>query len=436
MGDKFVHSMYSYNLKKPDNIVEDSFINRRRAYIIRLNKNYSYTLSIIPALPIYNNFNKMKINLAELISKKFPNLFNKKRINLYFEKEASKASESGSEVFKEVMKNYNTKTINKFILDKNSIDYKKMKRKYNKSIIKRFSFKHYLYIFYANTYISSELSNHVVASRVFTDKINKQIMRTPLYFLQHGIMFAKPVDNPMALGFHKENVKFNLKKSVVSSDLEAKEFYKMGYKKEELMKTGLPKMDNEKISPKANKITYMPTWRYWEEAYVINNEIERTTYFQSLLNMIKLFEEAGLIDRLLISPHNKFATYISEHMKEYEHLICQNPSIALNMSQIFITDYSSIIYDSIYQGGYPIFYWKDSEYLIENYKATPPVNENNAPGVVVKTDDELIKAIKDAIENELEVPRYIINNYRKINEFYDNKNTERVIKELLKDDII
>src|SRR5699024_1003558 len=103
MGDKFVHSMYSYNLKKTDNIVEDSFINRRRAYIIRLNKNYSYTLSIIPALPIYNNFNKMKINLAELISKKFPNLFNKKRINLYFEKEASKASESGSEVFKEVM---------------------------------------------------------------------------------------------------------------------------------------------------------------------------------------------------------------------------------------------------------------------------------------------------------------------------------------------
>lgn len=434
--DKLVHSMYRHSTKEPKVVVEDSFTNGDRAYVIRLNKKYSYTLSILPALPIYNNFNKVKINLAEFISKQFPNLFNKKKINLYFEKEASQASESAKSVFKKVIKNYNTTTINKFILDKSSKDYYEMKKKYKENIISRFSFKHYLYIFYANTYISSELSNHVIASRVFTDKINEQIVRTPLYFLQHGIMFAKPVDNPMALGFHKENVNFNLIKSVISSDLEAKEFYKMGYEKKDLMKTGLPKMDNEIISSKANKITYMPTWRYWEEAYIINDEIERTTYFQSLMNMIRIFERAGLIDRLLISPHNKFSTYIYEHMREYKHLICEDPSVALNISQAFITDYSSVIYDSIYQGGYPIFYWKDSNYLIENYKAIPPVNEDNAPGVVAKTDDELINAVKNAIENEFKISENIVEKYRDINEFHDNKNTERVIEELIKDSII
>lgn len=31
-----------------------------------------------------------------------------------------------------------------------------------------------------------------------------QLMKVPFIFLQHGIMFAKPVDNPMALGFHKK----------------------------------------------------------------------------------------------------------------------------------------------------------------------------------------------------------------------------------------
>src|SRR5699024_7617252 len=101
----------------------------------------------------------------------------------------------------------------------------------------------------------------VIASRVFSNKLSSSISKTPLYFLQHGIMFAKPVDNPMAMGFHKENVSFNLKKSVISSDLEAKEFYKMGYCSEDLMKTGLPKLDNATLDESADKIAYMPTWR-------------------------------------------------------------------------------------------------------------------------------------------------------------------------------
>lgn len=436
IGNKKVHSMYRHNENESSVIVEDSFINGDRAYIIRLNKSSSYTLSIVPALPLYNNFNKIKINIAEFISERFSKRFDNKKVNLYFEKEASRASESGKTVFEKVINSFNSNSINKFILDKESQDYNEMKRKYKRHIIKRFTFKHYLYMFYANTYISSELSNHVIATRVFSDKINALILKTPLYFLQHGIMFAKPVDNPMAMGFHKENVSYNLKKSVISSDLEAKEFYKMGYSNQDLMKTGLPKLDDAKINPTANKITYMPTWRYWEEAFIINDEIESTTYFQSLMNVIKLFEREGLIDQLLIAPHNKFSKYISEHMKDYEHIICEDPAEALKVSRVFITDYSSIIYDSTYQGGFPIFYWKDSNYLIDNYKAIPPVNEENAPGIIAKTDEELISAIKYAINNNFERPKEIMKKYRAINEFHDNKNTERVIEYLIKDGIL
>src|SRR5699024_3963025 len=296
--------------------------------------------------------------------------------------------------------------------------------------------RHYVYLFQANAFISSELSNHVIASRVFSNKLSSSISKTPLYLLQHGIMFAKPVDNPIAMGFHKENVSFNLKKNVISSDLEAKEFYKMGYCSEDLMKTGLPKLDNATLDESADKIAYMPTWRYWEESYIINNEIEKTTYFESIMNLIDLFEKEGLLDKLLITPHNKFVEYVAIHLQKYEDILCKDPKEALEKSRIFITDYSSAIYDSIYRGAYPIFYWKDSHYLIENYKAIPPINNDNAPGMLEYTDKELINAISHALSRNNAVPSEVINKYRKINEYHDGNNSNRVIKELTKNGVL
>ena len=145
-----------------------------------------------------------------------------------------------------------------------------MKKKWGRNVVKRFSFKHYLYILLSTSFISSELSSHVISGRLFSDKLNVKIRSTPLYFLQHGIMFAKPVDNPMAAGFHKKNMLNNVVKNVISSDLEANEFYKMGYNEDDLMKTGLSKFDGAYLNDDANKITFMPTWRYWEEAEILN----------------------------------------------------------------------------------------------------------------------------------------------------------------------
>jgi len=96
-------------------------------------------------------------------------------------------------------------------------------------------------------------------------------MKVPLVFLQHGIMFAKPVDNPMAFGFHKDKNLYNMYKSVISSELEAKEFHKMGYSDEDLILTGLAALDYAKLEENADKIAYMPTYRYWEESLIYNS---------------------------------------------------------------------------------------------------------------------------------------------------------------------
>lgn len=406
-----------------------------KVYVVRLSLKKDYVITSLPTLPMYSKANKLKIKLAEITAKVYKGFF-KKNINLYFEKDASRALESSIYVFNYVQKDPSIKTINKFILDARSPQYRALKQQYKKDLIKRFSFKNYLYIYLADYFVASELSNHVLAVRVYNESLAKKITSTPLYFLQHGIMFAKPVDNPMALGFHKAHLVNNVIKNVISSDLEAGEFYKMGYDDNDLMKTGLPKLDGAALNNDADKIAYMPTWRYWEESYILNDEIEKTTYYDSLQQIIKLFEKEGLLDRLLIVPHNKFSDYVYDNMKEYSHIICKDPTEALKISTIFITDYSSIIYDAAYRGAYPIFYWADAEYLIEKYKAIPPVNEENAPGIIAKSPEELVAAVKIAIENNYKIPEDIIMKYRKINEFADNQNTARVVKILKNDGVL
>ncbi|WP_306298530.1 CDP-glycerol glycerophosphotransferase family protein [Bacillus cytotoxicus] len=403
-------------------------------HVIRTNLQGNITSTMIPYAPEYSWTSRIKIKVAKAVSKIFKN--KKKNLNLYFEKKSNKADESAFRVFEHVMKTDTPNSINKFVLSKESAHYKDMKQKYGSNIIEKYSLKHYLSIYNADYFISSELSNHLLNDRLYIDSLRSKIMEVPLVFLQHGIMFAKPVDNPMAFGFHKDKNLYNMYKSVISSELEAKEFYKMQYNRNDLILTGLATFDFAKLVPEADKIAYMPTYRYWEEGLIYSNNIEETSYYKAIMKVIKGFEVAGLIDRLLIVPHNKFSEFIYGNMPEYKHIISDNPSEALKLSKVFITDYSSAIYDAQYRGAYPIFYWEEKDYLIRQYKAIPPVNENNCPGPVVYNVEELVDTVKVAIKNNYKLDKKYKSRYSKINKFKDNKNTSRIVSFLQKDKII
>lgn len=210
----------------------------------------------------------------------------------------------------------------------------------------------------------------------------------------------------------------------------------MGYDSDDLLLTGLATFDFAYLNEGADKIAYMPTYRYWEEGLIYKNMIEETSYYKSIMKVIKAFEKVGLLDRLLIVPHNKFSQFIYDNMPEYKHIISDNPSEALKISKIFITDYSSAIYDAIFRGAYPIFYWEEKDYLIENYKAIPPVNEENAPGDIAYSIDELIKYVVNAIKNNYEITNEIKEKYLAINSFEDRKNTIRIVDYLEEHNII
>ena len=94
----------------------------------------------------------------------------------------------------------------------------------------------------------------------------------------------------------------------------------------------------------------MPTWRPWEESEVFNGNIQRTTYYQSLMDIIKVFDQADMLDRLQIAAHNKFSEFAKTHFKNYKDIFIEDPTDTLTNSAIYITDISSIILDATYRG--------------------------------------------------------------------------------------
>lgn len=398
-------------------------------YIILRNKvnTKSLVLTCVKYDEEFKLINLLKNKIAYILSR----FIKKDDIILLFEKESFKADESGYCVFDKIVENSNIKSKVFFVIDKKSPDYDRVINKHKKNILKKYSFKHYLYIYLSSYFISSELSNHVLNTRIFNEKLNECIRKKPAIFLQHGIMFAKPIDNPAARDFYKKNLKINIIKSVVSSELEASQFYKAGYNESDLIKCGLPKFDKSKLNDDASKIMYMLTYRYWEERECLTDVyIHNTSYYKAYERVIEKFEKEGLIDRLILSAHPKVAGVLKKAFPLYENLIETNIDVAISKSKIFITDFSSASYDAHYRGAYIIYDWTEKEYLIKKYKAIPPINEKNCDGVPVFNVDDLIKEVKIAIENNYVLEEKYQNRYSKINEFNDNKNSERLIKEL------
>lgn len=404
-------------------------------FILRRNVRKNFYLTSFPFSKEYSRISRFKIKFNYEKNRLFTN--RNQKINLFFEKKSNKADESGYKVFSRVDERRNEfDSKNYFILDGNHPDFKKLKEKHGDRLVKKFTSKHFDLIFKATGFIASELSNHVLNDRLFLPYLNEKIKKTPLVFLQHGIMFAKPIDNPMAKGFWKKHLTFNLKKTVVSSELEAGEFYRMGYNKDDLIFSGLAKFDDSYLDSDADKIAYMPTYRYWEEPMIYSNDIESTTYYKSIMNFIRYFEAKGRLKDLLIVPHNKFSEYIYNNMPEYQDIIVENPSDALRKSKIFITDYSSAIYDSIFRGAYPIFYWEEQDYLIENYKATPSLNASNAPGDLAYNLDDIYNSILYAESHDYKMKPDAREKFERINAFNDRKNTDRIIDDLVENNYL
>lgn len=314
---------------------------------------------------------------------------------------------------------------------------KDLDEKYKKNIIERFTFKHYLYYFLSDIFVSSEQIIRAVDldSPLFNlwKHCRKGYGKTTHIHLEHGITYMLNFNSPNRAGGKKTNkAPFYRQVHVASSKKEARHFMEEGlYDEDELYFAGMPKFDRAIGNEGADKLVIMPTWRPWE-INEVSLDPKNTTYFKFLQRIVDAVPKE-LEDKMIVLPHPMFnSIFTNKNSEEYE----DSYDMILRDTRLLITDYSSISYDAFYRGSNVIFDWSEMDYCMEKYGGDTHIKltEEDAFGYVCYNEKELTEAIKKAYYEPQK--QEFIDNYRTIVEFHDNRNCERVVECMKKDGLL
>ena len=376
-----------------------------------------------------------KLNRAYKLSK----LTKKHRPVVMYEKDCSRYEESASAVYEKLI-DKGCKNIY-YILDREYEGLKNIDLKYRRNIIDRFSFRHYYELFCARSIVSTETLGHSLERGCVSIPFNKYVMKgkKDYVFLQHGVMYMIPLAAEQRKFFSKSGVK-GKQRVVVSSQLEAEHFMEnTSYDTpEKIYLSGLPKFDRSVRHDSADKIVIMVTWRPWDYNMMMKDPTA-TSYYRFVESLYEIVPE-NLKDHVVIAPHPLVNKLMKDNNGDIGMWANYDPKIRyddlLKDCDVLITDYSSIAYDAFYRGSNVIFCWEELEECMKHYGKDSKLmlTEELAFGPVCHRVSDVGKILEN-IYKTAQDPVHI-SNFRKIVEFNDNKNTERVVKMLEQDNII
>lgn len=346
---------------------------------------------------------------------------------LIFEKEAMRFEESGARLFERIYKYPNVY----FVVCKTSSSYKQLKEQYGEKIISPDEDVYLKLIHTARYYIGTELPMHLIGVRSPYKELRTEIMNTQKHkfiFLQHGVMQSLSLAGPNRSIFRKNHT-YKPYKVIVSSKREADHFIEYGkYQDKDMWVVGLPTFDGKRINADADKVSVMLTWRPWDE---LKEKIEETTYYQAVKGIVESIEDK---DNLQVILHPKVHEAIADDNPLKKYLIESSIDEALYQTKVFITDYSSAVFDAFYRGANIIFWWNEKEECLEKYKNELLLTNENAFGDIVYSNEQLNDVIKANYATTRD--EYYIKKYKTMVEFDDDKNTDRLIEKLLTDKVL
>lgn len=360
-----------------------------------------------------------------------------------YEKHCAKYEESASVLYEKLIDMGYDNVY--FVVDKSIPSVQDLPEKYKKNLIDKDSDKHLEYFFASDKFISTETLEHALQLRIANKAAMDKISKEPLsyVFLQHGPTYMVSLNKENRSGFLKKPW-MKLHKTVVSSELEARHFIELGgMDMEDLYVTGMAKFDRAFRHEGADRIVIMPTWRRWELNQA-REDITQTAYYR----MIRLMYESvpdSLKDKVVILPHPLMAERFEAIAGSGEGadaemcgriLVTDNYENVLRDTEVLITDYSSISYDAFYRGAKVVFYWAEKDECMTHYGEGTKLmlDLDNVFGPVAMNGAEITAAVK---ENYGAAQRQdYLDRYRRIIEFHDGRNTERIVEHLKKDGII
>jgi CDP-glycerol glycerophosphotransferase (TagB/SpsB family) len=179
----------------------------------------------------------------------------------------------------------------------------------------------------------------------------------------------------------------------------------------------------------------MPTWRRWE-TNLANEDVEQTGYYRMLERMYESVPDE-LKEKVIILPHPLIAEQFRGEKGLGDHiLMADSYDKVFRDCDLLITDYSSIAYDAFYRGANVVFDWEDLDECMEHYGEGSHLmlTEEKAFGRVCRSREELKSAVRESYGQAQKAED--IEKYRKIVEFHDGRNSERIIEKLIEDGML
>lgn len=430
-----------FRIKKPREYYHPIKSTYTDEYAMHIRRENHSNLVFVKRLkePIEDTF-KFKImenNFSSFLLDKLSKLFNKfrnKKINLFYEKYAGKVEEGAFDLCKKCVSSNNSK--NYFVITEDSPDYEKIKD--YKFVVKKFSLKYYWLIYNANSFISSDAPLHLSIIRSNNKFLRKSLLKKKFVFLQHGVTYLKA---------HQKNSAYRNEKEaepdyMVAGSKKEKEVIceMLSIPEERIWNTGLPIFDTieyKHINEDSDDvITIMLTWKPYEEHLY---DFRESSYYQSVIETYDMLSKYIDTSKIYIIPHPKvFDLLMNTDMKDN---VWQGPiSEILKLSKLLITDYSSVAYNTFYQGGGVVFYQPDLR-LYEKMNGELVPNDDEYIGKRAFNIDQLEDIIKETIaDGKIDLGNIRTKEFEEIhqsiNEFSDGKNIDRIYDRLIKHKLI
>lgn len=354
----------------------------------------------------------------------------------------SEARDNGFYMFKYIRKNH-PKQKCYYVIHKKSQDYDKVK-KLGKAI-EPHSYKHWFYYIIASKNITSQASGKPCPAFVNMME-RKGIFKTKTYFLQHGVIY-----NDLKW-LYSDKAKFKL---FVTSAQPEYEFVKSKFNHPEgvVKLLGLPRFDglHEDITEK-DMILVMPTWRNYIKSNirsiidtaegVEDQDFLNSTYFRAWNDFInsekldKFLTETK--KKIYFYPHRNMQPFINNFYTNSTNIIIakstnEDVQNLLKKCSMIISDYSSVIFDVLYQYKPVICYQFDEEEFHKGQYSKGYLDFSKTKMIKQKHKlDEVLDELEKLNKNNYKITKECCDEIDKFFPLNDNKNCERVYDEIKK----
>lgn len=368
-------------------------------------------------------------------------LFNRKKIWL-IEDRTSVANDNAMHLFKFITKQKNKDIKPYFVIDKESKDYKEIK-KYGK-VIAYNSLKYKMYFLLSDKIISSQADAWVYNAFGKSNKYYRDLYNFDFIFLQHGITKD---DISSWLNYYDKDIKIFITavKDEYDSIINTPSY---AFDNTIVKLTGFPRYDNLTDESK-NIIAIMPTWRQYLSGLQVGNTGTREYNSEFINSEYYKFYNSLINDKKLLSVMRK---------KQMKGIFVVHPSLMKNFidfkgndiieivegfadyqkifreSKLLISDYSSVPFDFAYLHKPVVYTQFDKETFFANhlYDEGYFSYEKNGFGPVVYNYNDTINTIINYINKDCIIEKKYENRIKEFYTYNDRKNCERVYKEILK----